>query len=141
MAGQGILGGALAGLLALPASCDLPRDPEGTLDRLAGGTLAVAVVAPELSADERQALSFLADDLGAELSFVAGDIHSAVDALGRGEIQAVAGAIPKDTPLTDETAATNPVGPERFVLLLRQGENALLLAANRAVADAREEDR
>ena len=32
----------MAAVLALPAACDLPRDPEGTLDQVRGGTLHVA---------------------------------------------------------------------------------------------------
>src|SRR3712207_7643050 len=36
---------ALASLLALvAAACDLPRDPEGTLQRVRGGTMRVGVV-------------------------------------------------------------------------------------------------
>ncbi|TNC48739.1 amino acid ABC transporter substrate-binding protein [Rubellimicrobium rubrum] len=141
MAGQGALAGLLAGLLALPASCDLPRDPHRTRDQTLGETLVVLVVAPELTADEDRTLRRLAERLEAELVLGPGDLHSAIDALRHGEVQAIAGAIPKDTPYLDEVAATNSIGREEFVILLRPGENAMLLAANRAVGDAEEERR
>lgn len=141
MAGQGVLGGLLAGLLALPASCDLPRDPHRTRDRITGETLAVAVVAPSLTPDEERALAFLARELEAELALVPGDIHAALGALDHGGLEVVIGAIPRNTPHREEAAPSSPIGREEFVMLLRQGENAMLLAANRAVGDAGEEGR
>ena len=45
MAAQGPLAAILAGLLALPASCDLPRDPAQTRDRVAAeGGLAACLL-------------------------------------------------------------------------------------------------
>lgn len=133
---QGWIAAALGAALAWPASCDLPRDPHGTRDRVAGGTLTAVQVAPVLTGAEAAALDALARSLGAELALVPGDVHTGLGALGAGEVQVLVGAIPEDTPLAEEAAATAPMGRERFVLLLRAGENALLLAANRAVRDA-----
>lgn len=141
MAGQGALAGLLAGLLALPAACDLPRDPRATRDRVRGGTLAAAVVAPRLTEAEERALALLAEGLGARLEAAPDGIHEAVEALGRGGVQVVIGAVPKNTPLSAEAAASRPMGPEEFVMLLPPGENAFLVAANRAVSDAEEAGR
>lgn len=138
MAGQGALAALLAALLALPASCDLPRDPRRTRDRIMGETLAVAVVAPALTPAEERALEVLARHLGAGLALVPGDIHASLDALDHGGLEVVVGGIPKDSPLAGEAAASSPIGREEFVMLLRRGENAMLLAANRAVGEASE---
>lgn len=134
-----------AALLLLPASCDLPRDPGGTLEEVRGGTLSVAVVAPGLSPPEEEALALLARDLDARLDLAPMDLHRAVAQLRASEpdgvaVHLVVGAIPEGTPFADEVAATRPLGRERFVLLLPPGENGFLLAANRAVG-AEEERR
>lgn len=127
-----------AALLALPASCDLPRDPDGTLDEVRGATLAVAVTAPALLPPEEEALRLLAASLGARLEMRAMDLHEAVAQLGAAEpdgvaVHVAAGAIPEATPFGAEAAVTRPLGRERVVLLLPPGENGFLLAANRAV--------
>ena len=138
MAQEGLLAAALAAALALPASCDLPRDPEGTIQRVAGDRLTAIRVAPALTEAEAAALAALAQGLGAEVVLRDEDIHEAVAALRAGTAEVALGAIPADSPHAPEAAATRPVGRERFVLLLPPGENALLLAANRAVARAAE---
>lgn len=70
----------MAVLLALPASRDLLRDPEGTLDRLRGATLRVAVVAPALTPNEAVAQLGVREPDGLRVT-------------------AVVGAIPRSTPL------------------------------------------
>jgi hypothetical protein len=131
---QGWIAAAVAGLLALPAACDLPRDPFGTRNAVRGETLVAGVVAPALTAAEEAALGALARDLGAELLLVPGDVHAGLSALDRGEAHVLAGGIPESTPCADRAALSKPIGRERYVLMLRRGENAMLLAANRAVA-------
>lgn len=135
MALRDLLAGLLSGLLALPASCDLPRDPENTKEEATGRTLRAVLVAPALTPDEAEALAGLADRLGAELVAAPGDIHAGVAALRLGTAEVVIGGIFQSTPMTSEAAATKPIGRERFVMLLRPGENAMLLAANRVVGD------
>lgn len=132
----GAAAGALAGLLALPASCDLPREPHGTRDAVAGGTLVAVLTAPTLTPAEDAALAALAASLGARVELVPGDLHAGLDALGAGDVHVLVGGIPATTPIVHEAALTNPIGRERRVMMLRRGENAFLLAANRAVGDA-----
>ena len=136
----GVWAGLLAGALALPASCGLPRDVDGTLDAVRGGTLQVAVAAP-LTPAESAVLDRLARDLGATLAPVPAELHAAVAELSAHQrdgvrVVVVAGSIPEDSPLAEGVAATRPIGRERFVLLLPPGENALLMAADRAVGEA-----
>jgi polar amino acid transport system substrate-binding protein len=69
-------------LLVLAAACDLPRDPEGTLERVRGGTLRVGVAhnppwaslpAPgEAQGVEPRLVRALAAELGARVEWVAG---------------------------------------------------------------------
>jgi hypothetical protein len=115
----------VAALLALPASCDLPRDPRETIRRVEGGTLRAAVVAPALTEKEALALTTLAEDLHARLDLAPADLHAAMEAPDHRRMEVVIGAIPSDTPHLEEEASTNPIGrdvPRRGACYRRRDE-------------------
>ena len=105
-------------LLVVLAACQLPKDPENTTDTVQGAVLKVGVLQDPLPEDP----------------------HQMLDALEGGDLHLLAGGIPKDSPLTEHTGMTNPIGyvtvgadrPER-VLLLRRGENRFLMRSNMAL--------
>jgi hypothetical protein len=105
-----------AALLVVLAACQLPKDPENTTDTVQGAVL------------------------DAEIEWHRENPHQMLDALEGGDLHLLAGGIPKDSPLTEHTGMTNPIGyvtvgadrPER-VLLLRRGENRFLMRSNMAL--------
>lgn len=126
------------------AACRYPADPENTLDRTEGGTLRVGLLSDRATFDaspEAARLDVVADALGATLQFRQGGAHDLVAALEDGEIDLIAGGVPEDTPFASEIGVSKPWGRVQIgadslpgVFGLRQGENAFLLAINRALA-------
>lgn len=124
-------------LLALLAtsSCGLPRDPEGTLERVRGGVLRVGAVAdpPWVGRDtdhlrgvEVALARALAADLGAELRWNHGGETRLMAALQNFELDLVIGGITEDSPYADEVGFTRPYY-QGHVLAGPPGENAWLM--------------
>lgn len=94
---------AAAGLLA---ACDVPRDPEGTLERVRGGTLRVGVadappwvVAGEPPGGiEPELVRRFAAELGAEVVWRRGAAHELIAALERYELDLVVGGFTEGSP-------------------------------------------
>ncbi len=136
-------GAALAA--ALLAGCDLPRDPEGTYDRVRGGTLRVGIVAadeaqPEHASaarEDRAAVERFAQELGASPVWMHASAEALFLALERHELDLVIGGVYGDTPWRGRIALSKPAGPHpaergaerRFAI--PPGENKWLLAINR----------
>lgn len=135
---------ALAGLTG--CGITVPTDPEGTLDRVTGGTLRVGVTATEPwvtvepSGDpegrEPELLREFAAELDAELDWRVDSEEALVGALERGELDVVVGGFTDATPWTERVAMTVPhteaTGddgrPQKHVMLARMGENRFLVA-------------
>jgi polar amino acid transport system substrate-binding protein len=130
---------SIAALLAT-AACGLPRDPEGTLERVRGGVLRIGVVDDppwvDRDADGRPrgvevALArALADRLGAEPSWDFGGETRLMAALERFELDLVIGGVDADSPYRDEVGFTRPYyeGDGRpHVFAAPPGENAWLM--------------
>jgi polar amino acid transport system substrate-binding protein len=95
---------ATLALLLAAASCDLPRDANGTLDRVRGGTLRVGLVehAPwAVRAEEGPAgvdvrlIEALAAELGAEVEWRWGTLTEHFHAVEHRELDLVAGGVPR----------------------------------------------
>ena len=129
---------------AFLAACRFPDDPEGTLADVTGGELKVGLLVPlatfrEMA--EHEALLVAAERIGAEPVLFEGRAHDLMAAVENGTIHLLAGGLPKDTPLSSRIALTKPWGRAAIsgevqdaVWGIRKGENAFLLALNRALA-------
>lgn len=131
----------------LVAGCDLPRDPEGTLDSVRGDVLHVGELPGHevaLREDKRIAVQ-LAERLDARIVGKSGETHDLIRELAEGEIDLLIGGLPASTPFVNEIGLSNVAGPlpgvegEDRVLAVRAGENKFLLEVNRAVRAARGE--
>jgi len=135
----------LAGLAL--AGCDLPRDPEETLETVQGEELRVGVLKFGQNADkDRPIVERLASSLGSTLVYVEGDAHALFEDLKRGHLHLVVGGVPESTPFAKEIGLSKPVGPlhgareeENRVIAVRPGENAFLLRVNEAIEAAKEQ--
>lgn len=128
-------------LLAV-AGCDLPKDPEGTLERVAGGELRVGVLPGNgrAEAEDRRIVDVLATALQTTPSFSSGDAHNVFWDLEHGRLDLVIGGLPSKTPFSAKVGLSRTAGPlfregdaEDRVLAVRNGENGFLLAVNRAI--------
>ena len=136
----------LVALLVGPglAGCDLPRDPEGTLQAVRGRELRVGVLNFGVNAEkDRPTVERLATSTGSKVIYLEGDAHALFEDLKRGRIHLVIGGVPKSTPFAEELGLSKPVGPlhgaheeDDRVLAVRPGENAFLLRVNQAIEEA-----
>jgi polar amino acid transport system substrate-binding protein len=125
-------------------ACDLPRDPEGTLERVRGGVLRVGAIdeAPWVVHDahrdahgqprgvEVALVEALADRLGAEVRWDHGGETRLLAALERFELDLVIGGLDADSPYADEVGFTRPyyeADGHAHVLAAPPGENAWLM--------------
>ena len=136
---------ALAPALALAACDGMPRDASGTTERIETSRQRRVAVMPS-TPDAAPALALLAGYArghGARIEPV--EIHGehALRSLEEGRVDAVVGHFAKSSPWKTRIALSKPVGREepadskRPVLRIarRNGENALVLAIDRLVAE------
>jgi polar amino acid transport system substrate-binding protein len=109
----------------LLATCGFPRDPDGTLDRVRGGTFRAGLIEhpPWASSEagmptgsEVELLEALARDLDAEIRWTAGTEIELIEALELGELDAVIGGLTADSPWVSEAAVTAPYVETRTVV-------------------------
>jgi hypothetical protein len=137
----------IAFLIGSPlAGCDLPRDPEETLEAVRGQELRVGVLKFGENADkDRPIVERLATSLGSKPVYVEGDAHALFEDLKHGKLHLVIGGVPKSTPFEKELGLSKPAGPlfgaheEERVLAVRAGENAIVLRVNQAIETAKAE--
>jgi ABC-type amino acid transport substrate-binding protein len=130
----------------LPAGCGVPRDPEGTLDRVRGGTLRAGVSVREPwtrlhdgrpAGVEAALLREFADELGARVEWTVGSESELFAALERRELDVVVGGLTEDTPWRDRVGLTGRY-LDRHVMAVPPGENGWLMCLERFLY-AREE--
>jgi polar amino acid transport system substrate-binding protein len=106
-------------LLALAlAGCEFPADPEGTLERVRGGTLRVGVVHDPPWADtggggepqgvEPELIRRFAESLDAEVEWHEGTESSLAAALGGFQLDVVVGGLTRTFPYPEDAAMTAP---------------------------------
>lgn len=138
---------ALAGLCVASAlGCgDVPRDPEGTLERVRGNVLVVGVTdspphivrsGPDANGPEADLIREIAEGLDARIVWRWGPLEDHFTALERFEIDLVAGGLTDRTPWRDRVGLTRPY-IERAggggVLAAPPGENGFLVALDRHI--------
>lgn len=138
--GSRLVSASVAALLL--AGCDLPKDPEGTLQEVRGGTLEVGILPGngEAERQDRAIVAALAEALDAEPAFRAEDAHALFHALHEGQLDLVIGGLPSSTLFVAKAGLSREAGPlyrpgeaDKRVLAVRQGENAFLMEVNRAI--------
>jgi polar amino acid transport system substrate-binding protein len=115
--------------LALVA-CDLPRDSDGTLDRIRGGALRVGVLAnppwviidsESVTGVEAQLVTEVAHTLGARPVWVRGTEANLFESLKQRELDLVIGGITDDEPWRTEVAFTKPYYADTVVVAMPPG--------------------
>lgn len=140
-------------LVLVLAGCgtSLPRDPEGTLDRVTGGTLRVGVSfdppwteVPAGGADlsdrpppgvEPRLVADFAASLDADVRWTAGGEETLIGELEEGRLDVVVGGLTAASPWSEKVALTRPYvtltdahgKPEPHVMAAPMGENAFLV--------------
>ena len=123
---------ALAAALAL-AGCQYPRDPDGTLERVEGGTMRVGIVAHEpwtrveegrLSGAEVELVRRFARDLDARVDWSEGSEEELMGALKEGDLDLVIGGLTSKTPYKKEAAITRPYVKTELVIGVPRGSSA-----------------
>jgi polar amino acid transport system substrate-binding protein len=104
-------------ILPLMGACDIPVDPEGTLERVRGGSMRVGITEnpPWTSIAgngpqgvEVELLEDLAAELGAEIEWVGGSHGALLEALEVRELDIVAGGFTTDDPWAQMVTFTQP---------------------------------
>jgi polar amino acid transport system substrate-binding protein len=139
-----ILVPVLAWLLA-GCGVSIPADPEGTLERVTGGTLRVGVSPnppwTEVTQDDDPTgteiglVEEFAATLSAEVSWTVGGEEALIKAMEHGALDLVIGGLTADTPWVAHAAVTQPYGEAtgphgdriELVMAAPPGENAYLL--------------
>lgn len=121
----------------------IPRDPDGTLDRVTGGQLHAGVTpngtfvrvdGGEPTGRDVEAIRAFADSLDAEVEWTVGAEEALVRGLENGDLDVVAGGLTDKTPWTDKAGMTRPYAEAtlddgrtaKLVMLVPIGENAFL---------------
>lgn len=132
----------LLAALLLVGGCNLPKDPEGTAQRVQGGTLRVGVLGDKLGEADRTAVHAVAAAFDAEVEYRYGPAHALIAGLDSGDIELIAGDIPADTPFESTVGLTRPfgsvvIGGERKerVLAIPKGENGFLTRVEQALPE------
>ena len=125
------------------AGCGIPKDPEGTLDRVerTGALRAaaspaegrVAIDGEQVTGVEPTYVEGFAESLGAEVEWHVMGEEGAVDALERGEVDVLVGGLTADNPHGAKLSLTRPYATTvehgetvEHVMAVRMGENAML---------------
>lgn len=137
---------SVALVLSTLAACSFPHDAEGTLARVREqGVLRVGISehAPWTVLSDGRAegiepplVSAWAERLGARVEWVDGAESSLAEALAERRIDLLVGGFDTGSPWVSEAAATQPYG-DGHVMLVPQGENALLFSLDRFLAEVR----
>lgn len=121
---------ALLAALAV-AGCQYPKDVEGTLDRVSGGTLRVGVSdnepwvnldGSEPSGVEPTIIRRFAETIDAEIHWVQGDSEELVDALQTGQLDVVLAGFTRSSVHRRKVALTRPYVDTELFLARPRGE-------------------
>ena len=127
----------------------IPADPDGTLQRVSGGTLRVGVsphppwtqieAGGPPTGSEVDLVTEFAGTLDADVEWVVGGEEALINALERGELDLVIGGLTSKTPWEKKAAITRPYAEmtdpagerQTLVMAAPMGENAFLMALER----------
>lgn len=118
-------------LVVLTACTATPADPEGTLDRVRGGTIRAGITENDpwtrLQGDEPvgvevRLLEDFAEELDATISWTDGSEAELLGALELGELDVVVGGFAPDSPWSQYVAFTHPYFTSQIVVAVPAGE-------------------
>jgi polar amino acid transport system substrate-binding protein len=105
----------LAALALLVAGCQIPQDPDGTLERVENGTMRVGVTESDpwvtvepLGGVEVELVRRFARDLNARVEWVNGGEEELVNALEEGSLDLVVGGMTSKSRWKNDVALTRP---------------------------------
>lgn len=143
-------------ILALGACSVVPADPDGTLERVTGGTLLVGVSPnppwtdlPEgtdgdPAGTEVELVTAFAATLDAEVVWVPGGEEALIGQLERGDLHLVIGGLTAGSPWQEMAGLTRPYTESAddgaqilHVMAVPAGENAFLVTLERFLLEAR----
>ena len=124
--------------LCLSVGCGMPRDPDGTLLRVRGGTLRVGItenepwtsLADRPHGTEVELIEAFARQWDGKVVWSRDSESDLMESLGRGELDVVIGGLQSSTPWVSHASLTQPYVEHegrKLVMAVRQGENRLLL--------------
>ncbi|WP_041791714.1 substrate-binding periplasmic protein [Stigmatella aurantiaca] len=131
MPGAGARTAGVLMVLVLGAGCGMLRDPEGTLERVRGGTLRAGVVERPPFTQVGQGtpvgvevllVEELARSLGAKVEWTVGTEARLMEALTHRKLDLVIGGIPADTPYGARVALSRPYLRARLTVGAPAGE-------------------
>jgi polar amino acid transport system substrate-binding protein len=109
--------GLAVALVLLLAACQYPRDPEGTLDRVRGGTMRVGVIGDPPWAEfrdgealgvEPELIRAFAAELDADVEWIPGTESELVAAISGFQLDVIVGGLDRSSPSMKEVALTRP---------------------------------
>ena len=133
----------VAALAFALTACDLPRDPEGTLERIEGSSMRVGVTdSPpwtivtegEPAGVEAELLRQLARDLDAEIEWVEGSESEILEDVEQGHLDVAIGGFTADNPWAKNVMFIQPyftLGEDEHVMAVPHGENAWIVRLER----------
>ena len=161
---RGMMAGLLLAVLMVLSGCgsSFPADPEGTLERVRGGTVRVGasmngdwvrinasgsggLSSNDVQGTEAELVKDFAARLGAEIEWVAGTEQVLADELKHGGLDLVIGGLDDKTPWVTHAGTTRPYAdsrdgrgsPHKHVMLVPLGENAFLLELDKYLMEVK----
>ena len=142
----------IAACLLAAAACDLPRDPDGTLERIRGGVVRVGVAdSPPWvigatagpTGIEPALIEEIASSLTARVEWIPGGESELLARLAERKLDLVIGGLTEDVPWKTKVAYTkpfydDPATKKKHVMALPPGENAWLVFVDRQLLRRRE---
>lgn len=140
-------------VLMLLSSCDLPRDPEETLQRVRGGTMRVGLTAnppwttyegEQPGGIEATLVRQFAETLNANVEWTNGSEAQLMERLHQGHLDLVIGGLDDKSPWTTHAGFTRPYitfADKRHVMAVPHGENRWLLELDKFLQGGRAEIR
>lgn len=152
-AGAGLLLTLVGILLSSGCAVGIPRDPEGTLDRVSGDTLHVGVSPNStfaqvdggaVTGSEVDLVEDFAETIDAEIVWQVGSEEALVRDLEHHELDIIIGGLTDETPWTDKAGMTRPYDEvtdgrgttHKLVMLVPAGENAFLATLETFLTEA-----
>ena len=124
-------------------ACDLPRDPEGTLERVEGSSMQVGIAdsppwtiitGDEPTGVEPELIRQFARELDAEVEWVEGAQSEILEQIESGHLDVAIGGFTADDPWSKRVTFIQPyftLGEDHHVMAVPHGENAWIVRLER----------
>src|SRR5688572_21576576 len=129
-------------LTLLLAACGMPRDPEGTLERVQGSSMKVGVaehppwteLGNEPAGIEVELVEEFASELDAEILWVEGSESEILEEIELGRLDLAIAGLTADSPWASKVSFIQPyftVGADQHVMAVPHGENTWIVRLER----------